>query len=658
MSLSVVQRILIGFGSLLALLLVVAAVSISGSNTMQQHLKTVTGDVANITTESTILNDQLALSNIAVLRYLVTKAEQDLEAPFNQYTQGQTGFSYTTVRLNDALTDHPELVQTLQQIQTKSSDFFDTAEFALKNHKHSIQLQQELANMKLDWIESLEFGMDDLTAIESYPESKEQEFAASYIRSQLSSLIDLTNDYFDLTDLGELASMRTEMTKGFARIGDLSQKLNDGDMNSLLTEFIDNLQSDDGVVNAHYTFNKLNKESESAANRLMESMQQLQQHSAQLLADVSAIRVEARDDAMLASQLSRSVTYVSVVISIIAALIVALWVSRSIRTPLAEVMRVLGDVAKGDFTQHSNVKTKDEFGELSKWVNSLVARLKDVMQQVSEASGKVENAAHQTHEIAETSQHLMSSQNEKTTGVASAMTEMAATVNEVAKNAENSLNKIQSVDKNAEESRDKMQHNIDEVEKLVAQLEHSTTLVNNVNEHSKNIDQILEVIQGIAEQTNLLALNAAIEAARAGEQGRGFAVVADEVRTLATRTHQSTEEIQTVIQQLQKGVKETVVSMEQCRNNAYTSMDEARNVGTTLDSLRSMMSDIRDLSMQIATAAEQQSLVAQEINQSVHEISDSSETASAEALKGQRSSLSMTELAAEQMQLVAQFKTQ
>ncbi|ADZ93142.1 methyl-accepting chemotaxis protein [Marinomonas mediterranea] len=658
MSLSVVQRILIGFGSLLALLLVVAAVSISGSNTMQQHLKTVTGDVANITTESTILNDQLALSNIAVLRYLVTKAEQDLEAPFNQYTQGQTGFSDTTVRLNDALTDHPELVQTLQQIQTKSSGFFDTAEFALKNHKHSIQLQQELANMKLDWIESLEFGMDDLTAIESYPESKEQEFAASYIRSQLSSLIDLTNDYFDLTDLGELASMRTEMTKGFARIGDLSQKLNDGDMNSLLTEFIDNLQSDDGVVNAHYTFNKLNKESESAANRLMESMQQLQQHSAQLLADVSAIRVEARDDAMLASQLSRSVTYVSVVISIIAALIVALWVSRSIRTPLAEVMRVLGDVAKGDFTQHSNVKTKDEFGELSKWVNSLVARLKDVMQQVSEASGKVENAAHQTHEIAETSQHLMSSQNEKTTGVASAMTEMAATVNEVAKNAENSLNKIQSVDKNAEESRDKMQHNIDEVEKLVAQLEHSTTLVNNVNEHSKNIDQILEVIQGIAEQTNLLALNAAIEAARAGEQGRGFAVVADEVRTLATRTHQSTEEIQTVIQQLQKGVKETVVSMEQCRNNAYTSMDEARNVGTTLDSLRSMMSDIRDLSMQIATAAEQQSLVAQEINQSVHEISDSSETASAEALKGQRSSLSMTELAAEQMQLVAQFKTQ
>ncbi|WCN15107.1 HAMP domain-containing protein [Marinomonas mediterranea] len=658
MSLSVVQRILIGFGSLLALLLVVAAVSISGSNTMQQHLKTVTGDVANITTESTILNDQLALSNIAVLRYLVTKAEQDLEAPFNQYTQGQTGFSDTTVRLNDALTDHPELVQTLQQIQTKSSGFFDTAEFALKNHKHSIQLQQELANMKLDWIESLEFGMDDLTAIESYPESKEQEFAASYIRSQLSSLIDLTNDYFDLTDLGELASMRTEMTKGFARIGDLSQKLNDGDMNSLLTEFIDNLQSDDGVVNAHYTFNKLNKESESAANRLMESMQQLQQHSAQLLADVSAIRVEARDDATLASQLSRSVTYVSVVISIIAALIVALWVSRSIRTPLAEVMRVLGDVAKGDFTQHSNVKTKDEFGELSKWVNSLVARLKDVMQQVSEASGKVENAAHQTHEIAETSQHLMSSQNEKTTGVASAMTEMAATVNEVAKNAENSLNKIQSVDKNAEESRDKMQHNIDEVEKLVAQLEHSTTLVNNVNEHSKNIDQILEVIQGIAEQTNLLALNAAIEAARAGEQGRGFAVVADEVRTLATRTHQSTEEIQTVIQQLQKGVKETVVSMEQCRNNAYTSMDEARNVGTTLDSLRSMMSDIRDLSMQIATAAEQQSLVAQEINQSVHEISDSSETASAEALKGQRSSLSMTELAAEQMQLVAQFKTQ
>ena len=275
-------------------------------------------------------------------------------------------------------------------------------------------------------------------------------------------------------------------------------------------------------------------------------------------------------------------------------------------------MQVLGKISDGDFTQRSAVKTKDEFGELSAWVNSLVAKLQSVMTEIDQASNEVAESADNNVRLASESKRLMVTQNGRTTEVASSMSEMVATVDQVAKSSEVILHQIQSVDQRANQNRAQMDASIDKMESLLEQIEASTTVVNQLDEHSKSIDRILDVIQEIAEQTNLLALNAAIEAARAGEQGRGFAVVADEVRTLATRTHSSTEEIQQVIIQLQQGVTKTVSSMETSRQSANASVEEVRSVGVSLAELQSSMAEIRDLSTQIATAAEEQSAVAQE----------------------------------------------
>lgn len=319
-------------------------------------------------------------------------------------------------------------------------------------------------------------------------------------------------------------------------------------------------------------------------------------------------------------------------------------------------MAVLAEIAKGDFTQRSQVNSKDEFGDLSRWVNDLVDNLQGLIKSINQTANQVAESAQDNVLRSGGSKKLMSSQNDQTTSVASAMTEMVATVQEVEKSTEVTFHQVQSVDQRATENRVKMEANIKEVEALVEKIEHSVAVVNQLDEYSQNIGRILEVIQGIAEQTNLLALNAAIEAARAGEQGRGFAVVADEVRTLATRTHDSTEEIQSVIGQLQKGVKETVVSMEACCNSAYTSMSETRSVGESLAALQECMQEIRDMSTQISTAAGQQSVVAQDINRSIHDISSMSEQASDSASQSELSSTDLAALAGKQKDLLSKFK--
>ncbi|ADZ89877.1 methyl-accepting chemotaxis protein [Marinomonas mediterranea] len=656
MSLSVVQRVLLGFGVLLALLLTVAATGFSGINKVEQRLERVTGEVSDIVSSSNKLNDELSKANSSVLQYLLSLTPTTLDSAQQDYGSHKVLFDSSISHLGSVLANYSELQTLIGDINSESETFFGIANRAMSNHRKMIVLRDEVNTSKLDLKDSLSFAAEDLGMLEDDGDTSEVKFAASYVRSQIESLTVTAGDYFDQSDLDHMQDLRNQMSKNVTAMQGKMQYLDDDSIVELVNEVIDGIANENGVINKAYEYVSLDQEAESIAAMLGKSMGKMQTNVVALLNGAEVIQEQSKNEATDAATLSKSIVAITVIISVVLAIAVAFWVGRSIRVPLAQVMKVLDVVANGDFTSRIKIETKDEFGDLAKWVNSLVDRLREVMGQIDQASNAVNRSSKANYDSAVQTQSMMKQQNEKTTNVASAMTEMAATVNEVAQNAEITLHKIQAVDQSAANSRDKMEHNIGEVESLVNQIESSTEVVNRLDEHSKNIGRILEVIQDIAEQTNLLALNAAIEAARAGEQGRGFAVVADEVRTLATRTHDSTEEIQNVIGQLQKGVKETVSSMQVCRNNAYSSVDEARNVGVALVDLQSLMNEIRDLSTQIATAAEQQSSVAQEINQSVHDIADSSEMASEGAKEGQESCRTVSELASKQQALLAQFK--
>jgi methyl-accepting chemotaxis protein len=656
MSLSVIQRILFGFGVLLLLLVMIAASGFVGINKIEDRLNVVTGKVATISSTSNALKDDLSLSNAAVLQYLLSKTPDSLETLSETFSLHKQEFIDVSEQLSGQLEGLPAMEQALRDINAEVENFFGYTDVAFSNHKKMLELQAVVPDEKLDLKDAINFASEDLDMLQTDGDTSEIKFAASYMHSQIQSLQVSVNDYFDVRGLDRMQEFRDEMATIISSLKDKQSYVKDDSINDLVNEVELGVSSEEGVVAKQYENTRLSQESEVLAKQLSDSMEAVNASVEQLLSETEKMGSEAKSEASAAASLSTLIIEIVLVISIVIAVLVALWVSRSIRLPLKEVMNVLGKIADGDFTQRSAVKTKDEFGELSGWVNGLVAKLQNVMADIDKVSNEVAESAASNVRLAAESKRLMGAQNDRTTEVASSMTEMVAAVDQVAKSSEVILHQIQSVDQRANQNRSLMDSNIKQIERLLSKIEESTTVVNQLDEHSKNIDRILDVIQEIAEQTNLLALNAAIEAARAGEQGRGFSVVADEVRTLATRTHSSTEEIQQVIIQLQQGVTKTVDSMAESRKSANTSAEEARTVGLSLAELQSSMEEIRDLSTQIAAAAEEQSAVSLEIKQNVLEISAMSEEAALGSDQSEKDSEGLSKLASHQKHLLSQFK--
>ncbi len=311
----------------------------------------------------------------------------------------------------------------------------------------------------------------------------------------------------------------------------------------------------------------------------------------------------------------------------VALILLVLIIMRSITKRLDEVSQTMHDIAEGDqdLTARLNVEGKDEIANLGRDYNKFAANTEETIDQISATGGSLSSQISAFATLAEHTNASIKQQHVQTTQVATAMTEMSATVQEVAENTTSTAAAAQNANAQTNAGRDVVNTMSDSINALASEIGQATATVNSVAEDSDRIGSVLDVIRGIADQTNLLALNAAIEAARAGEQGRGFAVVADEVRTLAKRTQDSTEEIQKMIESLQVGVRQTVKVMDASQQQAAQSVEEANNAHAALEGIAAAVDTISQMSTQIATAAEEQSAVSEDINQSVVDISQLAE---------------------------------
>ena len=290
--------------------------------------------------------------------------------------------------------------------------------------------------------------------------------------------------------------------------------------------------------------------------------------------------------------------------------------------PLGALTLAALRVAENDLTGHVPLLARrDEIGRLAAAVSAMQVNLVQRVQEIAAATQQVYHSVGLMTGVADHTGNSALQQRSETEQVATAMTEMTATVHEVARNTAAAAEAASRAEKEVGSGTREVQQSIASIGRLADEVRKGAEVISRLETDSDNIGAVLDVIKGIAEQTNLLALNAAIEAARAGEQGRGFAVVADEVRTLAQRTQQSTREIQKMIERLQQGAAEAVQVMNEGRSQAEASVTQASQAGRSLDTIRTAVSTIHDMTTQIASAAEEQSAVAEEINRNITNIS-------------------------------------
>lgn len=282
--------------------------------------------------------------------------------------------------------------------------------------------------------------------------------------------------------------------------------------------------------------------------------------------------------------------------------------------------RALQAMSKGDLSHASSVTGRDEIAWMAWEFDSARKSFSDSLRETLGSSSQLAAAAEELSNVTEQSRERVAGQNAETEQVAAAMHEMSATVSEVARHAASAAEAALKADNEAQAGRAVVGEAVRAIETLAGEVEHAAEVMTRLQADSVSIGSVLVVIREIADQTNLLALNAAIEAARAGEQGRGFAVVADEVRSLASRTQQSTQEIQSMIQRLQSGAQEAMLAMQNGRSSAGESVARAGRAGTSLESITKVVEGIKSMNTQIACAAEQQSASAEEINRRITNI--------------------------------------
>jgi len=337
--------------------------------------------------------------------------------------------------------------------------------------------------------------------------------------------------------------------------------------------------------------------------------------------------------------------------------LIAAWaITRQIIIPLTQTLKVAERVAAGDLTHNLVSLRRDELGQLQRSMQSMTQGLRELIGGISDGVTQIASAAEELSAVTEQTSAGVNNQKVETDQVATAMNEMAATVQEVARNAEEASEAAVAADQQAREGDKVVGEAIAQIERLAVEVSHSTEAMGELKRESDKIGSVLDVIKSVAQQTNLLALNAAIEAARAGEAGRGFAVVADEVRSLAQRTQKSTEEIEELIVGLQNGTQQVATIMDNSRSLTDSSVELTRRAGGSLESITRTVSAIQAMNQQIAAAAEQQSAVAEEINRSVLNVRDVSDQTSAASEETAASSVELARLGTHLQMLVGRFK--
>ncbi|MEB2644934.1 methyl-accepting chemotaxis protein [Pseudomonas canadensis] len=344
------------------------------------------------------------------------------------------------------------------------------------------------------------------------------------------------------------------------------------------------------------------------------------------------------------------------VIATLLTLLFAWLLTRSITLPISQALEAAEEVAEGNLTRPIKVDGNDEAGRLLAAMAKMQDKLRDTLQRIAGSATQLASAAEELNAVTDESARGLTQQNNEIEQAATAVNEMTSAVEEVARNAVSTSEASRNATTSAGDGRDLVQETVSAIERMSGDVQATATLIGDLANESRDIGKVLDVIRGLADQTNLLALNAAIEAARAGEAGRGFAVVADEVRALAHRTQQSTSEIERMIGSIQAGTEHAVDSMRNSTERAESTLNIAKGAGMSLDTINTAIVEINERNLVIASAAEEQAQVAREVDRNLVNIRDLSVQSATGASQTSAASSELSRLAVDLNGMVGRFR--
>lgn len=368
--------------------------------------------------------------------------------------------------------------------------------------------------------------------------------------------------------------------------------------------------------------------------------------------DANATNQRAKDQYDMAFDLVVGLLVVATALT----LLFAWLLTRSITLPIAQALEAAEEVAEGNLTRPITVDGNDEAGRLLAAMAKMQHKLRDTLQRIAGSATQLASAAEELNAVTDESARGLTQQNNEIEQAATAVNEMTSAVEEVARNAVSTSEASRNATTSAGDGRDLVQETVSAIERMSTDVQATASLIGDLANESRDIGKVLDVIRGLADQTNLLALNAAIEAARAGEAGRGFAVVADEVRALAHRTQQSTSEIERMIGSIQTGTEHAVDSMRNSTERAESTLNIARGAGLSLDTINTAIVEINERNLVIASAAEEQAQVAREVDRNLVNIRDLSVQSAAGASQTSAASGELSRLAVDLNGMVGRFR--
>jgi len=671
MNLTVAVKIIGGFAIISILLVITSVISLSNLSTINESTQQQNElAIPTLRSSNQLANELSQMTNLSLKGYyeadlgVLAKELQQYKALGSQFRSELSG-------LKSVVADENNLLANLKQLDSPYNSFDKSALAVFENHKTSIE-QMQVTSEKVD---SLEEKADDAVMLlldladHRLAETKLQRAISlsEQLETQFNSMVSSAFEYRDTLSTSTADLIESELsfsiTESKKSLSDIISELESNNIDSVaeevteaFTEIEDLLSTSNGIIyhkRSQLNANQQATDSLAAEEKAAEQVNQILAKQVKLANQTTIAASKEVDDSVSSGN---SQTTIIMVISIIIAVVIARFTLISITRPLSRVNEMLNIVASGDLSHKLDESGQDEFAELARNCNSLVDSLRNLIESIVNRSAQLAAAAEQTSAVTAQSTTAIEEQRNQVEQAASATTEMSSTAQSVLASANDALGEIKHADDEAERVKQISARNRQTIEQLANEVDSAAQVINQLQQDSASIGGILDVIRGIAEQTNLLALNAAIEAARAGEQGRGFAVVADEVRTLASRTQESTSEIQTMIEALQTGAGKAVTVMDTGKSKASDCVNQSEEADKALETITHAVHEAFDRSSQIATAAGEQSVVAHEISENLESIVAIAEQTTAGSQQTATSSSEVARLSEELQQSVQEFK--